>query len=1042
MPPFIPRKRRASTQLPDSPKPKAHKTAPTKPPQVEKSITNAKESIPVHLEDSDSDSLSVVPSDQFEDVHSPKTNPALDSEDDDEDHDDWEDAIADPNSSTIASKPDTPSPTGDLELDLDKHARLPSAVDLYSGSKGPSKIERHIRVQTHCMHVQCLLFHNVVRNAWACDKEVQRILVSQLPKGIEKEVARWKVASGLNTDDSPKTAKDSRESKGKEKASHAERISRDWGQKSERLEKGTPDLSRGEPLVALLRILTAYWKKRFVVTAPGLRKVGYKPSSVLQQDIKSFQNDEHDSEIHGERVEDIKQFRHLARQCHGSRDVGAQLFTALLRGLGIEARMVANLQPVGFGWSKGEEASVKREEEIDEISHEELGGDQPSLNAPSTEKLKGKSQKSKSTAPKSKSKLVSKNKTRGKDSTLPIELSSSDYDPTDAEADSEDDSVVMITPRSTTIHPNKKYDQDLLFPVYWTESISPISNDVIPVDALVLPSKNAIAVSQDQLTAFEPRGANAEKTKQIIAYVVAYSQDGTAKDVTTRYLKRHTWPGKTKGMRIPVEKVPVYNKRGRVKRYEDYDWFKDTLRHYTRSSTMRTAVDDLEEAKDLKPTKLEKKETTKTADTLTALKNSADFVLERFLRREEAIKPGSKHVRVFKSGKGDKEKEEKVFLRKDVERCLSAESWHKEGRKVKAGEYPLKHVPVRAVTLTRKREVEEAERETGEKLLQGLYGLDQTEWIIPPPIKNGKIPKNAYGNMDCFVPSMIPKGAVHIPYRGTVKICKRLNIDYAEAVMGFEFGHSRAVPVIAGVIVAAENEVAVMKAYEAEEEAKREKAEGKQVKLVLGTWRKFLIGLRIAERVRTEYGNQEYPAEEVNFLPAEEATNPEMEGAAGGFIPDDEFGGEGGFLVDEDDDKAMNGSGEMIVDHGKDSESDGEPSQQPSFSYKLIDRVTDAYPQTPASLSSPSKRRHITERVQDTKEKEFDGLSSVLSELSSLPPESEPEEPEVVETARKASRSAQPKRKKTKPLKEQSTPKRRLRERGAKGQAKKSPYFS
>ena len=56
---------------------------------------------------------------------------------------------------------------------------------------------------------------------------------------------------------------------------------------------------------------------------------------------------------------------------------------------------------------------------------------------------------------------------------------------------------------------------------------------------------------------------------------------------------------------------------------------------------------------------------------------------------------------------------------------------------------------------------------------------------------------------------MVPKGAVHIPLKNTVRICKRLGIDFAEAVTGFEFGKQRAVPVITGVVVAEEHEHAV-----------------------------------------------------------------------------------------------------------------------------------------------------------------------------------------------------------------------------------------
>ena len=125
------------------------------------------------------------------------------------------------------------------------------------------------------------------------------------------------------------------------------------------------------------------------------------------------------------------------------------------------------------------------------------------------------------------------------------------------------------------------------------------------------------------------------------------------------------------------------------------------------------------------------------------------------------------------------------------------------------GEHPMKMVPVRAVTLTRKREVEEAERDGG-KLKQGLYALHQTDWIIPPPIEDGKIPKNTFGNIDCFVPTMVPNGGAHIPLKSTVRVCKRLGIDFAEAVTGFEFGKQRAVPVITGVVIAKEHELTVI----------------------------------------------------------------------------------------------------------------------------------------------------------------------------------------------------------------------------------------
>jgi len=148
----------------------------------------------------------------------------------------------------------------------------------------------------------------------------------------------------------------------------------------------------------------------------------------------------------------------------------------------------------------------------------------------------------------------------------------------------------------------------------------------------------------------------------------------------------------------------------------------------------------------------------------------------------------------------------------------------------------------------------EAEHVSGEKMLQGLYSWDQTDWIIPPPIENGVIPKNAYGNIDLYVDSMLPQGAVHIPLRGTKKICNRLNIDFAEAVTGFEFGHRMAVPIITGVVIAEEHYDAVMDEWQRDEAERERKEDEKRTKAALTMWRKMLMGLRIVERFKGEYG--------------------------------------------------------------------------------------------------------------------------------------------------------------------------------------------
>lgn len=814
-----------------------------------------------------------------------------DSDEDVDDEVDWEDAIH--------TRPVNYSvePSRDLELTLDKRAYVESLTDVQNKKKGHSKIERQIRVSAHCMHVQFLLFHNLIRNGWSCDKEVQTTLIDQLPKFTMAQVEKWRRVSGLyQTNETPLV----KEKKHGAKDSLQDSNSRDWGSAAKKLEDGTPDVSRSDPLINLLKILTGYWRKKFTITAPGLRKQGYKPLPRLEAEIEAFKSNPYDAEKHGERLESIQDFRNCAKKCEGSRDLGSQLFTTLIRGLGIEARLVASLQPIGFGWGKVEEATVNEANKLDG----------PCLNSDAI------------FSPSDKRVTTPRQKTLRRDSNLNGPKYGHLYSlENDNSAEShlrEEESVVRATPPTALRNSKKHYDQDIQFPTYWTEVISPIRSEIYAVDPHVL-CPPVISTSQEHLALFEPRGAQADKSKQVLAYVIAFSTDGTAKDVTRRYLKRHLWPGRTKGFRLPPEQVPIHNSQGKVMHYEEYDWFKTVMSGYMRTQAMRTILDDLEDAKDLRPLEDETEKTNETPETLQSYKASAHFVLERHLRREEVILPGSKPVKTFLYRKRHNAKEEPVYHRSDVLTCKTSESWHKAGRQIKHGEHPLKMVPVRAMTLNRKREVEEAEREGGEKLKQGLYALDQTEWIIPPPIENGNIPKNAYGNMDCFVPSMIPQGAVHIPLNSTAKICKRLGIDFAEACIGFEFGKQRAVPVIQGVVIAEEHRDLVMDEWDKDEEERRRKSDSKREKVALVAWRKMLVGLRIMKRVREEYGGADgHLREEMNPFTNKknrpsrephgnnEAGNEVGENLAGGFVVDeaDRAEGrpnEGGFLVDEAD---------------------------------------------------------------------------------------------------------------------------------------------
>ncbi|KAK5954990.1 hypothetical protein OHC33_003669 [Knufia fluminis] len=895
MPPFVGRKRRSPSPLPAPPPPakkaKIAATAVKKP-----AAATQQRSRKFSLGSDSESSLSDVDSDEFEDIPQStkrakvnKQSVVEDDEDSDGDEDDFEDVPEQ------ATAPDFSNREfNDIKITVEGKEE-PDYTVRASTKKGPSKREKQARMYTHKMHVQLLLWHNAKRNSWVNDSKVHEVLLKHLPTQIIKEVEKWKRASGLVKQEEAKPSPKDKKKTKKWKA-NGERNERDWGRPSQRLEEGKPDMSHGDPIISLLKVLAAFWKKKFAITAPGLRKRGYGTKLGLRKDIESYRNEKHHPAKHGEKIESLEEFRKVAETCQGSRDVGAQLFTALLRAIGIEARMVASLQPAGFGFTKAEEM----------VPRKIVDPESPSSSDHESDVVKAKSEakgKTKSNTPANSKRAQSKRSQDGK--SAPIDLDS------DAEVgeSSGSDSVIDVTPSMPKARP-PKYDKDLLFPIYWAEAVSPITSKVYPVSPFLL--ENAVATSAELLSTFEPRGAKAEKARQMIAYVVAYSSDYSAKDVTVRYLRKRLWPGKTKGFRIPVEKVPIYDKRGKVKRYEDYDWCKHVLSIYRRSDKDRTAVDDIEDANDLLPAEAEKKEV--EGDTLQSLKQSAEFVIEKHLRREEALISGAQSVRTFTTGKGDKQEEHAIYRRSDVRKVMTAESWHKEGRAPKEGETPMKLAAVRAVTLARKREAEAHLIRTGEKQMQGLYSEDQTDWIIPPPIENGVIPKNAYGNIDCFVPSMVPKGAVHVPLKGTVRICKKLEVDFAEAVVGFEFGNKMAVPVIQGVIIAKENEKMVRDAWRVYNEEQRKKEETKMERLVLDLWGKFYRGLIIRARVHEEYGLDLGSAQVNTGANRDEAINvdDDEEAAGGGFMPEhdeNEFGG--GFLMDHEEDAHLGSDLEM-----------------------------------------------------------------------------------------------------------------------------------
>ena len=57
---------------------------------------------------------------------------------------------------------------------------------------------------------------------------------------------------------------------------------------------------------------------------------------------------------------DLEDFRRAATQRQGSRDIGAQLFCALLRSAGVETRLVSSLQVLSFSSNTGKTIGLQK----------------------------------------------------------------------------------------------------------------------------------------------------------------------------------------------------------------------------------------------------------------------------------------------------------------------------------------------------------------------------------------------------------------------------------------------------------------------------------------------------------------------------------------------------------------------------------------------------------------------------------------------------------------------------------------------------------
>ncbi|GAA5894635.1 hypothetical protein JCM8208_006031 [Rhodotorula glutinis] len=365
-------------------------------------------------------------------------------------------------------------------------------------------------------------------------------------------------------------------------------------------------------------------------------------------------------------------------------------------------------------------------------------------------------------------------------------------------------------------------------PTQWIEAYTRYNKEWITVD----PSRKRIRCQK----IMEPQRAESKNGGEgnVLAYVVAYEEDGSVHDVTPRYARAFT--NTTLKLRVPTSTKQRKDNDGR-------DWFAGVVQPWRRKFVLNR---DREEEQELWNRSINEPFPT----SIGGFKNHPNYVLEQHLHRDEALRPGARDYGLFKG-------EHRVFRRADVLSVKSAENWYRQGRSVRPDEIPRKFVKQRAVTINSRRKEEFLKMDGGEVDEQPLFSENQTDVYVPPPVKDGKVPKNNFGNIDLFVPSMLPEGAVHLPSKVAAKCANTLGIDYAEAIIGFEFRQRRATPLMAGVVVAAEHAETLREAVLNLEQSTFERELAKQQDRVLKRWRKLIQGLRIRQRLLDQFKDPE-----------------------------------------------------------------------------------------------------------------------------------------------------------------------------------------
>lgn len=369
-----------------------------------------------------------------------------------------------------------------LELTLEKTERLQLSK---TGKKKQSVRAVHERCFAHYMSLITMVAIGAWRNMWITDSRLQAIIRQHLKRRSPTLHRELSFAARSTT-------------------------------------------SNSHEFIELIGRVMKRFSTMFIRTKPGLRKLGYR--LVSQMDAAK------DYEDASERFADIDEYLEQAEKLQGSRDFGAQLFTALLRAYHFRTRLIFSTQPLGFKFNTREEFNSELLKGLPRSAPQTKT--EPKLSSAAAKPVSESQALNKTIEPagggtiynheprRDSSRAV---KTRTKDDAISLDdsdLSDLDSDDLDSDVNILDD-LEKLESRRAKSKLLTKADRDttasifedvpdaaLEYPIYWTELFNPYDKCWMAVDAMV---KKVVLVDEKGFKSLQPRGHKAEQQKYVLA---------------------------------------------------------------------------------------------------------------------------------------------------------------------------------------------------------------------------------------------------------------------------------------------------------------------------------------------------------------------------------------------------------------------------------------------------------------------------------------------------------------------------------------------